>query len=376
MFFLLALLTTVSLAKGLHQAWLNNGDFDMRSRVSEYTSFRQGVYPNRALEGNSAPDSVPYSVYPPYALPMFAVFFEPGGKLQGRILIEILSLASLAVIGIYGFRELNFAGPALAAVGGVAGASILGNSTALALGQFSIISAGLIAQQIIFLERKKSVAAGICWALAMLKPQMALAFAVLFLLDRQWRGLAIGLVCLAALSLFACWWTEVPPTRVIHHFAFQSPVTFSDTISVTGPAYLADRVGFNPRFAQLLALMALGIFAVLSWRLAPTRLGQANRVQFAGICAVLGELLFYHRHYDTIMLFPALLGILALAATAPSWTSLGSAALMGLTVWIPQRLIEQIPGQELIRSLIWSAVALVLLASIVRRNRSAGDTAD
>jgi len=122
--------------------------------------------------------------------------------------------------------------------------------------------------------------------------------------------------------------------------------------------------------------MALGIFAVLSWRLAPTRLGQANRVQFAGICAVLGELLFYHRHYDTIMLFPALLGILALAATAPSWTSLGSAALMGLTVWIPQRLIEQIPGQELIRSLIWSAVALVLLASIVRRNRSAGDTAD
>ena len=105
----------MSLAKGLHQAWLNNGDFDMRSRVSEYTSFRQGVYPNRALEGNSAPDSVPYSVYPPYALPMFTVFFEPGGKLQGRILIEILSLASLVVIGIYGFRELNFAGPALAA---------------------------------------------------------------------------------------------------------------------------------------------------------------------------------------------------------------------------------------------------------------------
>jgi hypothetical protein len=49
---------------------------------------------------------------------------------------------------------------------------------------------------------------------------------------------------------------------------------------------------------------------------------------------------------------------------------------MGLTVWIPQRLIEQIPGQELIRSLIWSTVALVLLASIVRRNRFTGNTAD
>ena len=370
MFGLLALLTTASLAKGIHQAWVNDGDFDMRSRVSEYTSFRKGIYPNRFLEGNSAPKGTPYTVYPPYALPLFAFFFEPGGKLQGRFLIETLSLASLGVIGMYGCRTLTFAGPALAAVGGLAGAAIIGNSTALTLGQFSIISAGLIAQQIVFLDRNRPFAAGVCWALAMLKPQIALAFAVLFLLDRQWRGLVLGLVILAALSLLACWWTEVPPTRVIHHFAYQAPVTFTDTVSVTGPAHLAKTIGVNPRIAQLLAVVALGIFAVFVWWLGSLRPGPSARVSLAGVCAVLGELLFYHRHYDNIMLFPAILGILALAATTPSWTSLGSAALMGLTIWIPQRLIEQIPGHVILRMLIWSVVAVVLLAQVLRRNHA------
>jgi hypothetical protein len=374
LFALLILLATVSLATGMRQAWLSNGDFDMRTRVSEYASFRAGVYPNRVLEGSSSPPPVPYTVYPPYALPMFAFFFEPGGTLQGRILIESMSLASLVVIGIYGFRQLAFAGPALASVGGIAGAAIMANSTALALGQFSIISAGLIAQQIIFLERKRPVAAGVCWALAMLKPQMALAFAVLFLLDRQWRGLAIGVVMLAALSLFACWWTEVPPVRVIQHFTFHSPVTFSDTISVTGPAQMAGRLGLNPRLAQLLALMALGMFAALCWWLAPLRLEEAaTRAQVAGVCAVLGELLFYHRHYDNIMLFPTILGMLALAASAPSWVTLGTTALMGLTIWVPQRVIELIPYGALLRSLIWVMVAMVLLTRVVRGNRPAGN---
>ncbi len=372
LFAALTLLTAASAARGIRQAWVHDGDFDMRSRCREYEWFRQGIYPNRKLAGEAAPPNVCYTVYPPYALPLFGCFFEPGGRLQGRVAVELLSLASLVVIGAYGMRELKFAGPAMAAVGAVAGTAIVGNSTALALGQFSIICAGLVAQQMIFLARNRPVAAGVCWALAMLKPQIALSFAALFLLNRQWRGLVTGIAILAGLSLFACWWTDVPPTRVIQHWLFSMPMSFSDTAAKSGPGFLAAQGGLNPRIAQFLALAVLGMGAALVCRLAPITLGQTAQLHVAGVCGVLGELLLYHRHYDNIMLFPTIIGILAVAVAKPSWASVGAATLMGITVWLPQRMIEQIPGHQTLQMLIWSGVAAVLVTSARRQAPSSG----
>lgn len=367
LFAFLTLLTVASIARGIRQAWVNDGDFDMRARSREYAWFREGMYPNRALEGDAAPPKLPYTVYPPYALPLFGCFFEPGGRFQGRVVVELLSLTSLVVLGLYGMRELKFAGPAMAAVGAVAGPAILGNSTALALGQFSIISAGLVAQQMIFLARNKPVAAGVCWALAMLKPQIALSFAALFLLNRQWRGLATGITILVGLSLFACWWTDVPPARVIQHWLFSMPMSFSDNASQSGPGYLAAQYGFNPRIAQFLALALLGACAALTCWLAPLAVGKASQLSIAGACGVLGELLLYHRRYDNVMLFPTIIGILAVACTKPSWITVGAATLMGITIWLPQRMIEQIPGHQPLQMVIWSGTAVVLLASGQRR---------
>jgi hypothetical protein len=368
-FVFLALLAIASVSRGIGRAWVQPGDFDMRARAREYEFFRQGVYPNRAVAGKGAPANIPFTVYPPYALPMFACFFEPGGRLQGRILIELLSLVSLVVMGVYGLRELSVAGPAMAAVGGIAGAAILGNSTALAVGQFSIICTGLVVQQMIFLARDRPLAAGLCWSLAMLKPQIALAFACLFLVKGQWRGLVFGILILAGLSLFACWWTDVSPARLIHHWMFRMPMSFSDNASMSGPGYFADQIGLSPRIAQFLALSLLGGFTVLVWCLAPVRVEHSAQLHVAGVCGVLGQLLFYHRSYDNIMLFPTLISILVVAATAPSWITIGAAGLMGMSVWLPQRMIEKVPGHQLLQVLIWSGVAAVLLAAIRRRLR-------
>lgn len=42
----------------------------------------------------------------------------------------------------------------------------------------------------------------------MIKPQVALAFGLLFLLRREYfRGLIVGLGLLAAMTTFALWWT-------------------------------------------------------------------------------------------------------------------------------------------------------------------------
>lgn len=376
----LAIASLAVVAKGVGIAWITTpeadarggiGDYDMRCRAAEYRCFRLGIYPNRALAGPAAPKWLPNTPYPPYALPMFAVFFEPGGPLQGRLLIELLSLASIVVIGCHGFRELRFAGPAMAAVGGLTGAAIMGNSTALELGHFSIICAGLIVGQMVLLERGRPLLAGLCWTLAMIKPHIALAFAPLFLVDRQWRGLVMGCTIVGALGLFACWWTNVPPTRAVSRWFMGLSWVFATRGQGLGPGSLAAWLGISPQVVHSAMIVACGcllaaVGGLLLLRRSAGGRGDTSRIApLAGVCAVLGDVFIYHHHYDNVMLYPAAIAILTLAAAEPAWWSSGLAALMMATLWIPHRIITAVPFNGVGRAVIWLAVVAALLPFVV-----------
>ena len=165
---------------------------DLMTRLREFSVFQQGSYPLRDLAQQPVPKSFPTSVYPPYALPMFALFFAPGGAAQGWPLVQGLSLLSLLPIGWIGWRSLRFAGPAAGLLGVLAPVAISGNSNCLFHGQFSMLCMGLISLQWLLLERRKPLAAGFCWALAMIKPQIAAAFALPLLQRGFRRGLVLG----------------------------------------------------------------------------------------------------------------------------------------------------------------------------------------
>lgn len=389
--FVLAIAAVVVFAKGISSAWLiapqdgtwaRVGDFDMRDREAEYRCFRAGVCPNHALAGPSPPRWLRHTPYPPYALPMFAFFFEPGGVLQGRVLIELLSLASLVVMGWYGYDALRFAGPAMAVVGAVAGAAFMGNSTVLELGHFSIICTGLVVGQMVLLRRQRPYAAGICWAVAMIKPHIALAFAPLFLIDRQWRGLLAGCAVLVALGLFTCWWTGVPPARAVSQWFTGLSWVFFSRAQGLGPGSLAAWLGVRPQFVHSAMIILCGCLLAVVGGLIVRRtaggIGDVSRIApLAGVCSVLGDVFIYHHHYDNVMLFPAAVAILALAAAVPAWWSIGLACLMMGTLWIPHRLLMQVPFGGVGRAAIWLAVAAILLAfvvdgSLARRLRRAG----
>jgi len=359
----LVLFSLAMAVKGLRRAWLFDGDMDMQTRVAEYAAFRQGIYPTPPVETHiPAGMRVPYTVYPPYALPMFAVFFEPFGKVQGRIVIELLSLVSLIAIAVYGHSLLRDWGPAAAGLGAVAALAISGNGNAIALGQFSILCAGALLMQIVSLERGRPLAAGVWWAVAMLKPQIGLAFAGLFLVRREWRGLACGLGILLALSLAACWWTEVSPWSIVNHWMFKMSMRFANSTSM--PGRVAEALGIRPRILHLAAALLLAIVPLmipkggLQLRTDPLLLG--------GIASILGGTLLYHLFYDNVMMFPLLFVALTAAARSPTPGRLAIAAVMGFSLWLPEQLINSLPLAWLVRPSLWVACGGGLIASAVR----------
>ena len=405
---LLALLALAAIGKGLFLGWRLT-DTDIYERLDEWRLFSEGIYPSAHL-ASPAQQLQPHfrtSVYLPWALPLFGLFFTwgeawPWGEAwQGKLLIQALSLASLALIAAFGWRSLHGAGPAAGWLGALAPLAIAANSNALAQGQFSIVCMGLITGQWLLLARGRPLPAGLCWALAMIKPQIAAAFALPFLRRGRRAGLAAGLAVLITLTAGALSHTHTSPLAYLDSWFRVLPLFLvAPDTNANAAAGLAGLVGGPAALALLLVcgltLAALGARAIgeIEQRLPPKepsrtppegppeRMAEAvvrretegereqQALQLNSLCAVAGAVAFYHLNYDNIMLFPVLLAVLQLALVTPTLGSASLAFLLAATLWTPQRILDGVPGSDLAQALIWSVAGLVLLARLLKRGRS------
>lgn len=368
----LLLLALAMAIKGVLSTWWIGGEVDMDARFVEYSSFRLGVYPNRRVETEiPAGFKVPYSVYPPYSLAMFAMFFEPFGRIQGRLFIQLTSLAALIAIGVYGHRLLRDGGHTVAALGAVATAAISGNGNAISLGQLSITLCGAVLMQIVSLERGRPLAAGAWWALAMLKPQIGLPFIALFIVRREWRGLATGVGILAVLSLFACLWTEISPVAITKFWLTSMAMRFNDSTSLADT--IAVALGIPSRWLYLSAAATLVIVPFLI----PRRLVRGFRADpllIAAIAALIGRVILYHRFYDNAMMFPLLFAMLSSAVSRRTNREVALAAAMGLSLWVPQVLLDDLPTGDMLRTAVWITCAVAWLNGQRGEESTAGPT--
>ena len=346
------------LAKGFRVAW-QGGDSDLRIREREWGDFEKGVYPNRRLE--QPVKSKSHSVYPPWALPMFAPFFGAGNFVVARVVLQALSLAGLAVMMWLGWRELAPHGWQAGALGIAMAWAVSGNCSALALGQFSILCAGLLAAQVLAMRANRAVLAGFCWAFAMIKPQIALPFALLFLLERQWRGLIAGGMLLAILSAGAFWWTGVSPVDFFAAGPATEKLRFVRESGYVGTMWI-EWLDLPPRTATGIALGVIGLCGITlllrDWR------GRIPLVNAAGICAMLGFVLFYHRQYDNQMLFPLMLAMAVVALREKNAAPLALAGVLGLSLYLPAGMVARSEALSLMSFLAPVAAAGFL---VVRR---------
>lgn len=299
-------------AKGVAMPWICGQDIDLELRSAEYNYFAEGIYPHRRVaEATSGEKIKKHTVYPPYAFVMFSAFFWPASEEAERLIFQILSVAGLILMAIHGARTLGFAGRPAMMLGFALPLAFSGNYVAFFQGQFSIISVALIMAQLWLLQTNRPSAAGLCWALAMIKPQVAIAFGLLFLLRREyWRGLILGLGLLAAMTGFALWWTQTPPWIFWEKGVSSQRLAFVESTTYAAAVWV-QTLGIPPRTATIggLGILALTGLAFLTKPVQKT----LSIPLAAAVCSVLGLSLFYHVHYDNMMLFPLLLALVASA---------------------------------------------------------------
>ncbi len=366
----LALVACLAISKGLLLGWSNAKD--LRERLQEWQVFRDGHFPMGGLYGGHPPPGMRSSPYPVWAIPLFGLFFHPGGLPQGIYTIQLLSLASLALIAWIGYRHLRPHGSVAGWFGALGPVAISGNANALAVAQFSILCMGLVFLEWRHLRKQQPLAAGLCWALAMIKPQIALLHGAPLLLGRnRRRGLAVALVMLAGLSAFALLSTGLNPLTYGERF-FRLLGKIQDD-SGWNLALQVSRGGAG-LWLVLGGILLTSLLMLWRWRPVKTwstaalshREDPARWMRQAGLCSLLGYLAFYHRSTDQIMLAPALLAMADL-----SWRDrrLGVAALtalLGASLWAPGRLFLVSPVLPWLQGVIWWLSAGLLAVASVR----------
>jgi len=384
---LLALAAAAGIGRGLVILGLAEAGKDLHQRFNEWRLFRDQIYPSPHL-ADAAAKALPYfttTVYLPWALPLFGVLFAAGGMLQGKLIISTLSLASLALMAAIGWRTLKPLGRRAGWLGLLTPLAMTGtngmaiNGSGLAQGQFSILCMGLISLQWILIARRRPLSAGVCWALAMLKPQIALTFVLPLLRRRHWSGLVAGTGLLLALSGVALLHTRTDAGalmiswfRVLPSFISESHSNSMDLLFSVKPEQRVPIFGAIAMLLITITVLLAWLSRVFAFRPIPMRAWQIlnnHPLELAGICGLVGLLSFYHRAYDNIMLFPALLAAWRASLSQPRWSTLMITVLMTLSSWSPDGLAIAVPAIRALNVLIWSLGSIWLLWRILASSR-------
>ena len=371
---LLLLLAGAVVANGLTIGWKPLGGSDLVQRFDEWRLFQVGIYPSNTL-ATAAEQAIPYfrtTVYLPWALPLFGVVFAGGGIIQGKLLTQGLSLLALFPIMGIGWSSLRPWGLSAAWLGALAPVAIAGNSNCLGHSQFSIICMGLVSLQWLLLKRERALPAGLCWALAMVKPQIAAPFVFPLLQRGHRRGLWFALALLLALSAAALLHTRTPPFMFLASW-FQVLPVFVETGNRNALGWLISAGPAATGLAGgMAALIGLGlVITTVGWGRQPwrwlTRLlqwsalaWQRDPLPLAGVLAVMAQLGVYHLYYDNILLFPALLACLQRLIQRFRIYELLLTVLTALSLWVPQRLLNLWPGSAAAQAAIWLILGVTL----------------
>lgn len=350
----LCILALASLGWGIVKS--SSDSADLLRRAEEVALFLDRTDPYRD----------PDLTYPPSALPVFTVLIAPFGNDAALRLawlgFNLLALAALcwSVLETWGRGWPRWLVIAVA----LALAASRPARAGIALGQFHLIPTALMMISLMFIQAKRPIAAGVLVGVASIKPTMTLPFLGFLLIRGQGRALASAAAVQIGLFAGTCIWLGASPERLIREWLqLAREQSGSGTIDIP-TAVLAVWPEANG-LALAAGAAALAVILALMWR---QREQSAARLACLSLYAAC--IFTYHRHYDLVLMLPALGYFVEDAramAASPTWRRWLPAVLFGAGMIATSPLRAWEPAFNA----VFAVFAYGFLALLARPDRSA-----
>lgn len=316
------ILAAWSLAWGAGQALADSAD--LLRRVEEVALFLH----------RDDPYTDPDLTYPPSALPVFTLLLGalPSGSEPAAWLALNLA-AALALV--FGLRAVWANSADRAWVVPLACWVLAARPTraGLALGQFHLIPVALAVWTIPALAARRERLAGALLGIALIKPTMAAPLWVVWMVRGHRRAAGVALAVQAGLILLASVWLSRPPWTLVAGFLSNARgQSAAGSLDLPG---LLGRAGAPETLALLAGGGLIVLNALVAWR---TR--AASEATATALALTTAAVATYHRHYDLVLLLPAVLAVgrrapalgipialLLIPPTHPAWIRPFAAAL-------------------------------------------------
>ncbi len=344
-----------------------NRFYDLQKRQTELRTWETGLYPDIRLHKPGAIPKRAHTVYPPTSLGQLWLVSPFKSFNANAVFFLLLSAAALVVISRHAWSTVGAHGRAAGFLAMSAVWAMAGTTTCLRAGQHGLLVNALLILTSAGLLAGRPGLAGLAWAGAMVKPQMALSFLLMFVVRKQWTPAILSCLLLGAAGHAVCAFTGHTLWEVLQAAYGQAPLSYA-ALGDTLVQPMMTLLQISSRQAAVLSACA-GMLILLPY--CAGRLSRLPPLIHLAAAGVAGRLGFYHLSFDDVMVAFLLLGLLENALFKRSPVAWATFFLVGCTLWSHPVIQMYVPGIEL-RIALW-ALALVYLthAALQRANDSA-----
>ena len=266
--------------------------------------------------------------YPPSSLPVFRILVPTESSRTRRILWVCLSLAAtFAICGGMVDRWGKHWPPWHQSVFCLMVAGSKPVRAGIALGQFHVIPVALLVWAEVLAHR--AVVSGLLVGLALIKPTMAAPYVLVMLVRRRWTSVLMAGAVQATLFAAASWQIGASPLTLTREWLRNARAqTVHGTIDV--PSVLGR---LWPEATINASVMSFGLFLAAAILLIVLR--KKSSLGLLAISLFAAAVMTYHRHYDMVLLLPAVAYFMDRGITSNAPIAKASGVAFGMLLMVP-----------------------------------------
>ncbi len=376
----LAVLSLLYAAKGFtYLALQPEAPTDFHLRWVEVRYLLAGRNPNDAFYANNAqhlrqplwtprdesplPEIGPprMSCYPPWGIATDLLFYWPRDIHLACWYFAGWNALAIGVLFFMGYRLGKPYGRWEGLALGFSGTAISSISTAMGIGQCSVVLTAALALSLHGLERRRDTAGALWLGIAAAKPILSGPFGLAFLIPWRMRGLLVLAAFFVVVNGLVWLATGASPAEMVVQMLRGGQEFVHDSY---GPMNALLYLGVPPVAAQLVT--AVGCVAAAAALIALWR--RATLLVTFAIAAVAARLWSYHHLYDNIVLVFLLIALGELAWRRPGIATTAAFLAVGVSLWAPGKLSDLLPFQ-IFQMLAW-VLGLAFLLACTPRDRT------